>query len=72
MRWDERGRLWVLCVPSYPQLQPGKKANDYLVMLEDSDGDGKADKVTRVLDGLNMPMGFEFGDGGVYVCEARN
>ncbi|HLX64805.1 MAG TPA: family 16 glycoside hydrolase [Planctomycetota bacterium] len=76
MRWDERGRLWVLCAPSYPQLQPGKIANDYLLMLEDTSGSGKADKVTRVIEGLNMPMGFEFGTGGaragggVYVCES--
>ena len=70
IRWDERGRLWVLCVPSYPQLQPGMKANDCLLILEDTDGDGKADKVTRYAEGLTMPMGFEFGDGGVYVCES--
>ena len=70
MRWDERGRLWVLCIPSYPQLQPGQRANDYLLILEDTDGDGKADKVTRFAEGLVMPMGFEFGDGGVYICES--
>ncbi len=22
MRWDEYGRLWVLCIPTYPQLKP--------------------------------------------------
>ncbi len=70
IRWDERGRLWVVCAPSYPQLQPGERANDYILMLEDTDGDGHADKGTRVAEGFTMPMGLEFGDGGIYVCES--
>ena len=70
IRWDERGRLWVLCIPSYPQLMPGQKANDYLLVLESTHNDGKFDKATRFAEGLFMPMGFEFGDGGVYICES--
>lgn len=69
IRWDERGRLWVVCAPSYPQLQPGERANDFILMLEDTNGDGRADKATRAAEGLTMPMGLEFGDGGIYVCE---
>ena len=42
--WDERGRLWALCTPSYPQLIPGIAANDYILVCEDTDGDGRADK----------------------------
>ena len=70
MRWDSRGRLWVLCIPSYPQLLVGGKGNDYLLILEDTTGSGKFDKSTRFAEGLTMPMGFEFGDGGVYLCES--
>jgi putative heme-binding domain-containing protein len=70
IRWDDAGRLWVLCVPSYPQLQPGERGHDYLVVVEDLDGDGRADGSRRVAEGLNMPMGFELGDGGVYLCES--
>lgn len=75
IRWDERGRLWVLCAPSYPQLQPGEKADDYLVCIEDTNGDGKGDRSTRVANGLTMPMGFEFdgpdsGASGIYICES--
>jgi putative heme-binding domain-containing protein len=75
IRWDERGRLWVLCAPSYPQLQPGEVADDYLVCIEDTNGDGKGDKSTRVASGLTMPMGFEFdgatsGASGIYICES--
>ena len=74
IRWDERGRLWVACIPSYPQLQPGEHGNDYILVVEDTDGDGKADKATRFAEGLTMPMGFEFAPaevgGGIYVLES--
>jgi len=70
IRWDEKGRLWVLCVPSYPQLQPGQKANDFLMVVEDTNGDGKADTAKKHVENLCMPMGFEFGDGGVFICES--
>jgi HEAT repeat protein len=69
IRWDERGRLWVVCAPSYPHLQPGEKANDFILVLEDTDGDGRADKSFRWAERLKMPMGIEFGSDGVYVCE---
>jgi putative heme-binding domain-containing protein len=68
--WDERGRLWALCVPSYPQLVPGVAANDYILVCEDTDGDGRADRFTKAAEGLVMPTGMALGDGGIYVCEA--
>lgn len=74
IRWDERGRLWVACTPAYPQLQPGEHGNDYILVLEDTNGDGKADKSSRFAEHLTMPMGFEFAakevGGGLYVCES--
>ncbi|MEQ1843641.1 MAG: PVC-type heme-binding CxxCH protein, partial [Verrucomicrobiales bacterium] len=69
MRWDERGRLWVACSPSYPQIKPGEKANDYVLICEDTDGDGKADKFHKFVEGLFMPAGIELGDGGLYVAQ---
>ena len=69
MRWDERGRLWVACTPSYPQIKPGEKANDYVLVCEDTDGDGKADKFHKFVEGLFMPSGIELGDGGLYVAQ---
>ena len=69
MRWDERGRLWVVCAASYPQIKPGERANDYVLVCEDTDGDGKADKFTKFAEGLFMPTGIEFGDGGLYVAQ---
>ncbi len=70
MRWDERGRLWAACSPSYPQLIPGEPPGDYLLVCEDTNGDGRADRFHKFAENLTMPMGMEFGDGGVYVCES--
>lgn len=72
MRWDGRGRLWVLCTWAYPQLKPGTKPNDKLLILEDTKGDGKADKISTYIDGLNMPTGFALGHGGAYIGNGRD
>ncbi len=69
MRWDECGRLWVACSPSYPQIKPGEKANDYVVVCEDTDDDGRADRFHKFVEGLFMPAGIELGDGGLYVAQ---
>jgi putative heme-binding domain-containing protein len=69
MRWDERGRLWVACAVSYPQIKPGEKANDYVLVCEDRDGDGRADHFHKYVEGLFMPSGLELGDGGLYVAQ---
>jgi putative heme-binding domain-containing protein len=69
IQWDHRGRLWVLCTLAYAQLKPGERPDDKLYILEDTDGDGKADKTTLFADGLNMPMGFALGHGGAWVAE---
>ena len=71
MRWDARGRLWVLCTWAYPQLKPGAKPNDKLLILEDTNRDGKADKISTYIDGLNMPTGFALGHGGAYIGNGR-
>ncbi|RYD32949.1 MAG: DUF1080 domain-containing protein, partial [Verrucomicrobiaceae bacterium] len=67
--WDERGRLYVACSPMYPHLEPGAKPGDYILVCEDTDGDGRADKSWRFAEGLTMVQGVEPGDGGVYVCD---
>ncbi len=69
MRWDHLGRLWVSCSTTYPHVYPGQEPNDKLVILEDTDGDGRADKSSVFADDLHIPLSFEFGDGGVYVSE---
>lgn len=69
MRWDSRGRMWVSCSTTYPHLYPGQSPNDKIVILEDLDQDGKADTCSVWAEGLNVPLSFEFGNGGVYVSE---
>ena len=69
MRWDARGRLWVLGSTTYPQLKPGEEPQDKIVILEDTNHDGRADKTTVFAEGLMIPTGLELGDGGAYVGE---
>jgi putative heme-binding domain-containing protein len=59
IRWDTRGRLWVIQSTTYPQLKPGEEPNDKVLILEDTDGDGRADKTTVFADGLMIPTGLE-------------
>lgn len=71
MTWDERGRLWVLELHEYPLgAKPGEKPRDRIKILEDSDNDGRADKVTVFAEGLNLATGLLLGNGGVYVGQA--
>ncbi|MBQ16887.1 MAG: hypothetical protein CMJ65_07155 [Planctomycetaceae bacterium] len=72
MTWDGRGRLWVSTMPTYPQYVPGVPPSDKLIVLEDTDGDGKADKHSVFADRLHLATGFELGDGGVYVAQQPN
>jgi uncharacterized cupredoxin-like copper-binding protein len=69
MRWDARGRLWVSCSTTYPHLYPGREPSDKIIILEDTDGNGKADKSTVFADNLELPLSFVLGEGGVYVSE---
>jgi putative heme-binding domain-containing protein len=69
MHWDTRGRLWLLTTMAYAQLTPGETTDDKIFILEDSDGDGHADKIKTFADGLNMPIGFALGDGGIWIGE---
>src|SRR5438445_9206019 len=72
MNFDAAGRLWVASSEVYPQIQPGQKANDKIIVLEDRDGDGRADKATVFADGLLIPTGIEPGDGGAYVANSTD
>jgi len=73
LSFDNKGRLWVATMPTYPHYKPGDaRPNDKLIILEDTDGDGKADKQTTFADGLHIPVGFEFAPEGVYVSQGTN
>ena len=67
MAWDNKGRLWVAVMPSYPHWKPKEEMNDKIIILEDTDGDGVADKCTVWADKLHVPTGLEFWNGGLFV-----
>lgn len=73
MAWDERGRLWVAESVEYPyprELWRDGGGKDRIKILEDTDGDGRADKVTVFAEGMNIPTGFTFANGGIIVAQA--
>jgi putative heme-binding domain-containing protein len=70
MQFDAKGRLWVAAWPSYPHWKPKEEMNDKILIFEDTNGDGKADKMTVFADKLHCPTGFEFYNGGVLVAQA--
>jgi putative heme-binding domain-containing protein len=70
MNFDARGRLWISTSSVYPMVEPGEIPNDRIVILEDTRGDGRADKSTVFADGLHIPTGIEPGDGGCYVANS--
>ena len=70
MAWDTKGRLWVAAWPGYPELIPTAKVKDKLLIFEDTNQDGVADKCITFLDGLNCPTGFQFYKDGVLVVQA--
>jgi GDSL-like Lipase/Acylhydrolase family/HEAT repeats len=72
MTFDAKGRLWVTTMASYPMYLPGKKPNDKVLILEDTNSDGKADRCKVFADSLHVPTGIELGDGGVYVSQQPN
>jgi len=69
MTIDERGRFWITESLEYPRKSPGK-GRDRVKILEDTDGDGKAEKVTIFAAGLNIPSGIAVGHGGVWVANS--
>lgn len=71
MTWDERGRLWVVELYEYPMgAKEGQQPRDRIKILEDTDGDGRADQVHVWADGLNLATGILLGNGGAYVGAA--
>lgn len=71
MAWDERGRLWIVETIDYPnEFEPERRGNDRIKILEDTDSDGRADKVTIFAEGLNIPTSLALAHGGVIVAQA--
>ncbi len=64
---DHRGRLWVAEAYTYPMRAPEGQGKDRILVFEDTDGDGRFDKRTVFMEGLNLVSGLEVGFGGVWV-----
>ncbi len=55
LNWDEKGRLWAVEAYDYPNNSvTNKPGQDKIKVLEDTNGDGKADKVTTFASGLTI------------------
>ncbi len=68
MAWDEKGRLWIAETYDYPnQLQPPGEGRDRIRILEDTDGDWRADRFTVFADKLSIPTSITFYRGGAIV-----
>jgi len=69
MAFDSRGRLWVSTAPSHLQHNPGVRPDDKLIIYNDTDRDGVADKHTVFADKLYDPTGFAIDTGGAWVAQ---
>ena len=70
LSWDERGRLYVLITKDYPNERKETGGSDYILICEDTNKDGKADKFTKFAEGLSIPTGMVFSNGGLLVSQA--
>ncbi|HSH15302.1 MAG TPA: PVC-type heme-binding CxxCH protein, partial [Verrucomicrobiae bacterium] len=69
---DDRGRVWVAEGLTYPSRAPEGQGKDRILILEDTDGDGRHDKRIVFMEKLNLVSGLEVGFGGVWVGAAPN
>ncbi|HJM65636.1 MAG: sorbosone dehydrogenase [Roseibacillus sp.] len=70
LNWDAQGRAWVSSSTTYPQMEPGDEPRDQIIVLEDTDHDGRADRSTVFADSLRVPHSVVPGNGGVYVAQS--
>jgi putative membrane-bound dehydrogenase-like protein len=67
-KFDERGRMWTCESRDYPnERKPQGEGRDRIRILEDTDGDGKADKFTIFADNISIPTSLVFYNGGIIV-----
>src|SRR6516165_8344890 len=73
MAFDAGGRLWVSGSTEYPYPAPDDRpARDTIRVLEDTDHDGRADKVTVFAEGLSIPIGLYPYKNGVIAYSIPN
>jgi putative membrane-bound dehydrogenase-like protein len=69
---DPKGRLWVVECYSYPIWLGGPRGQDRVLILEDTDDDGRADRRTVFYEGGTSLTGIALGFGGVWLCATPN
>ena len=74
MNWDSKGRLWI--AENYTYSSRDQRFDlgmrDRVIVLEDSTGDGTADKRTVFTDQVQMLTSVEVGHGGAWLmCPPR-
>ncbi|MEQ9098114.1 MAG: c-type cytochrome [Imperialibacter sp.] len=72
MEFDDRGRLWVTHSIEYPNEASTGSGQDKITILEDTNGDGKADKFTDFASDLNIPIGIMPVKGGAIAYSIPN
>ena len=75
--WDADGRMWVIEQLAYmPEINPSIAREHEpicrIVVIEDTNGDGKMDKRTVFADGLVLPRALKVLEHGVLVGEPPN
>ena len=72
IQFDAKGRLWVASSETYPQLNVNQDPSDKIIILEDTDNNGVADKSIVYYDKLIIPGGvLPDNFGGAYVAHAE-
>lgn len=72
LEWDAAGRMWVALTPGYPDKQEfnGVPAHDSIVVLTDTDGDGRMDRSSTFAEGLDLVTSLVLHRDGVIVSQA--
>src|SRR5918995_4941409 len=68
MEFDENGRVYVVEAPGYPLKLDARAGR--VILLEDTDGDGRPDRRSVFADKLAMPTGVMAWKKGVMVTDA--
>ncbi len=71
MAWDEQARPFVIVTLDYPNARkPEGQGSDFILRLDDTDGDGKTDRYVKFAENLSMPTSLVAYDGGFIVSQA--
>ncbi len=70
INWDARGRAWIAETLDYPNNKhPDGQGHDRILIAEDTNGDGRADKFTVFADKLSIPTSMVFANSGLIVSQ---